>query len=101
MTGDARENVGQPRLWIDAVILHVTMRPYIAAARWPPRSEPQNSHDLLPKATPRSDRSAALFDMQTRPSSRNSVKAGQRFSMYWIALARSCPRESFATCSRR
>jgi hypothetical protein len=32
-----------------------------AAARWPPRSEPQNSHDFRPKATPRSARSAALL----------------------------------------
>ena len=31
----------------------VTMRLYIAAARSPPRSEPQNSHDLRPRAIPR------------------------------------------------
>ena len=42
----------------------------MAAARWPPRSEPQNSHDFLPRAMPRSDLSAALFDMQMRSSSR-------------------------------
>ena len=57
-------------------------------------------HNESPVATPRGPRSAALFDMQTRPSSRNSVKAGQRLSMYWIALTRSCPREGFAACSR-
>src|SRR5450759_1936561 len=39
---------------------------YIAAARCPPRSEPANSHDLRPKAIPRSARSAALFDRQIR-----------------------------------
>ena len=81
-------------------ILAVTMRPYMAAARSPPQSEPQNSHDLRPRAIPRSPRSAALLERQTRPSSRNSVKAGQRLSMYWIALARSCPRDSLATRSR-
>ena len=72
----------------------------MAAARRPPRSDPQNSHDFRPRATPRSPRSAALFDMQTRPLSRNRVKAGQRLSMYWIAFTRSCPRDSFAACSR-
>ena len=56
----------------------------MAAARWPPRSEPQNSHDFRPRAIPRSPRSAALFERQTRPSSRNRVKAGQRLSMYCI-----------------
>jgi hypothetical protein len=24
----------------------------------------------------------------------------QRFSMYWMAFTRSCPRDSFAACSR-
>ena len=52
-------------------------------------------------ATPRSDRSAALLETQTRPSSRNSVNAGQRLSMYWIALARSCPRASLTTSALR
>ena len=51
-------------------------------------------------AAQRSPRSAALLDMHTRPSSRNSVKAGQRLSMYWIAFTRSCPRDSLAACSR-
>lgn len=50
-------------------ILAVTIRLYMAAARWPPRSEPAKSHDFLPRAMPRSPRSAALFDKQTRPSS--------------------------------
>ena len=81
-------------------ILAVTMSPYMSAARRPPRSDPQNSHDFRPSATQRSPRSAALFDMHTRPSSRNSVKACQRFSMYWMAFTRSCPRDSFAACSR-
>ena len=62
-------------------ILAVTMRLYMAAARSPPRSDPQNSHDFLPRAMPRSPRSAALLERQTRPSSRNSVKADQRLSM--------------------
>ena len=37
-------------------------------------------------ATQRNPRSAALFDRQTRPSSRKSVKACQRFGMYWMAF---------------
>src|SRR5215204_4943510 len=54
-------------------ILAVTIRLYIRAARSPPRSEPQNNQDLRPKAMPRTPRSAALFDRQMRPSSRNRV----------------------------
>jgi len=72
----------------------------MSAARRPPRSDPQNSHDFPPSAAQRSPRSAALLDMHTRPSSRNSVRAGQRLSMYWIAFTRSCPRDSLAACSR-
>ena len=46
-----------------------TIRLYMTAARWPPRSEPQNNHDFLPKAIPRTPRlPAALFDKQMRPS---------------------------------
>ena len=61
MRGDAVENVGEPRLRIDAVHLSgddeaVHGRGALAAA-----SEPQNSHDFLPRATPRSDLSAALL----------------------------------------
>ena len=81
-------------------ILAVTMRLYMAAARRPPRSDPQNNQDFRPSATPRSPRSAALVEMHTRPSSRNRVKACQRLSMYWTALTRSCPRDSLAACSR-
>jgi len=62
-------------------ILHVMMRLYIAAARSPPRSDPQNSHDFLPRAIPLRPRSAALLERQTRPSSKKSVKAGQRLRM--------------------
>src|SRR5665213_956725 len=40
-------------------ILAVTIRLYIAAARCPPRSEPANNHDFLPRAMPRNARSAA------------------------------------------
>ena len=48
----------------------VVIRVAIAAARSAPRSEPAKSHDFLPRANPRSARSAALFDRQMRPSSR-------------------------------
>ena len=50
MLGDARENVGEPGLRIDVVHLGGVIRLYITAARSPPRSEPQNSHDFRPKA---------------------------------------------------
>ena len=73
---------------------------YMAAARCPPRSEPANSHDFLPRAIPRNARSAALFDRQMRPSSRKRVERGPAFErIYSIALATSLPRESLARCS--
>ena len=53
--------------------LAVVISVYMKAVLSPPRSEPQNSHALRPRATPRSARSAALFVRQTRPSSRNRV----------------------------
>jgi hypothetical protein len=50
MLGDARESVGEPGLRIDVIHLSgdlvVTIRLYIAAARLPPLSEPQNDHDI-------------------------------------------------------
>ena len=61
-------------------ILVVTIMPYITAARSPPRSEPQNNQDFLPRAMPRTPRSAALFDRQVRPSSRKRVKLGALLS---------------------
>jgi hypothetical protein len=51
-----------------SLILAVTITLYITAARSAPRSEPQNSHNLRPRAMPRTARSAALFDRQIRPS---------------------------------
>ena len=61
--------------------LAVPMSVYIAAARTPPRSEPQNSHDFLPRAIPRSALSAALFERQMRPSSRKRAKRSHRVSI--------------------
>ena len=61
--------------------LAVPMSVYIAAARTPPRSEPQNSHDFLPRAIPRSALSAALFERQMRPSSRKRAKRSYRVSI--------------------
>jgi len=60
-----------------AVMIKVTM----IAARSAPRWEPANNHDFLPRANPRSARSAALFVMQIRPSSRKRAKSSQRLSM--------------------
>jgi len=61
-------------------ILAVTMRLYMAAARCPPRSDPQNSHDFLPRAMPRSPLSAAthatVFKEQSkvRPSLQDVIE---------------------------
>ena len=52
--GDAGQNVGQPSLRIDVVHFCRDIVLYIAAARCPPRSEPANSHDFLPRAIARS-----------------------------------------------
>ena len=60
-------------------ILAVAIRLYITAARCPPRSEPQNSHEPRPRAIRLSGRSAELLLIQIRPSSRNRVNAGRRF----------------------
>lgn len=57
--------------------LAVPIKVYNAAARWPPRSEPAKSLDFRPRATPRRERSAALFDRQTRPSLRHRAKPGR------------------------
>jgi hypothetical protein len=43
-----------------------------------PASEPAKVQFFLPIATPRKARSAALFDRQTRPSSRKRVNTAQR-----------------------
>ena len=59
----------------------VIMSEYMAAARSPPRSDPQNSHALRPSAAPRSARSAALLLRQMRPSPRNRLNVSQRLSM--------------------
>nr|BAM13966.1 transposase [Pseudomonas sp. K-62] len=58
----------------------VTISVAMAAARSAPRPEPANSHALRPSAKPLSERSAALFVRQIRPSSRKWVKPGQRRS---------------------
>ena len=46
----------------------VLIRVAIAAARSAPRSEPAKSHDFLPRAKPRSARSAALLKGMMLPA---------------------------------
>ena len=82
MVGNAGEHVGEPGLRVDGIE--------------PRRSEPQNSHALRPSGTQRSGRSAALFERQTRPSSRKRVKASQRRSMELMTFTRSWLRDSLA-----
>jgi hypothetical protein len=55
---DIGQHMRQTCLRIGVIHLAVTIRLYITAARYPPRSEPANSHDLRPNAIPRSTRSA-------------------------------------------
>src|SRR5579859_2550216 len=62
-------------------ILQEMIRLYMIAARWPPRSEPQKSHERRPRAMPLSARSAALLVRQIRPSSRKPENWGQRLSI--------------------
>ena len=50
MLADPSKHVGEPSAGIDAIELTVIMSEYIAAARWPPRADPANSHDLRPRA---------------------------------------------------
>lgn len=75
---DAREYVGEPSLWID--IVELGGRDEGVDRRGAPAAliEPAKVQFLLPTATARSSRSAALFDMHRRPSSRKRVKAFQR-----------------------
>lgn len=81
-------------------IFAVAMRLYIAAARRPPRSDPQNSQDFHSRAMPRKPRSAVLVERHTRPSSRNRVKLVHRFRMWLNALARLWRRDDLESCSR-
>jgi hypothetical protein len=51
MLGDASQDIGEPSLRINIVHFGVTIRLYINAARSPPRSEPQNNQDFLPRVS--------------------------------------------------
>ena len=77
----AGEHVGEPGLRVDIVELggrdqrvdgSGAPAAFVGAGEGPV---------LSPKATARSSRSAALFDMQRRPSSRKRVKASQRLRL--------------------
>ena len=94
MIGDATQHIGEPGLGVDAVEFGGGDQGETAAARSPPRSEPANRQARRPRAIPRSARSAALYDTQTRPSSRKRVKAGQRLR---IRRPR-CPMASGVRC---
>jgi hypothetical protein len=50
MFGDPGRHIAQPGLRSTLFILAVTTKVYIAPAGCPPRSEPANSHDFLPRA---------------------------------------------------
>ena len=72
----------------------------MAAARRPPRSDPQNNQDFRPSATPRSPRSAALY----RHANASVVEEqGEGRPAVEHVLDRlhevGVPRDSFAACS--
>ena len=81
MISDAGEDVGEQGLGVDVVEPRGLDEGVKDGGTLPPRSEPQNSHALRPRGTQRSARSAALLVMQTLPSERKQVKAGQRRNM--------------------
>jgi hypothetical protein len=70
MISDAGEHIGEPGTRVDVVQLGSGDERVDLAARSPPRSLPANSQAFLPRATPRSARSAALLVRQTRPALR-------------------------------
>src|SRR3546814_1877278 len=72
----------------------VAMSVYMNAARSPPRSEPANSHDFLPRAMPLSARSAALFVRQMRPRSEEHTSELQ--SLIRISYAVFCLKKKQA-----
>ncbi|KVQ22506.1 hypothetical protein WK00_24870 [Burkholderia ubonensis] len=60
--------------------LHVPIRPYIAAARSPPLSEPANRKFLRPGLTQRSAFSGKALLISARPSSQYSMSAS-----HWLS----------------
>jgi hypothetical protein len=56
---------------------------------------PERRIEFRPDPNARSALSAALLDRHMRPSSRKRVNAGQRLSMYSIALATSLLRRAW------
>lgn len=50
ITGDAVKYVGEPGFGSTPFILAETIKLYMAAARWLPRSDPANNQDFLPCA---------------------------------------------------
>ena len=55
----------------------VPMMEYMKAARCPPRSDPAKSQDFLPRATPLSERSAALLLRLRLPARLGNRATGQ------------------------
>ena len=81
-SGDVGEHVGEPGLGIDIVELGgADEGVHGGRVSVPPRSEPANSQERLPRARGLIARSAALFDRQIRPSSRKRAKTSQRLSI--------------------
>ena len=82
---DVGEHIGEPGLGIDIVKLGGAdqggyRRRAHAATRTPPRSEPTNSQERLPRAKGLSALSAALFVRQMRPSSRKRAMPGSHIT---------------------
>ena len=77
---DAAEDIGETGFWIEVTKLGSLDDGHGVSRVSPPESEPANMKFLCPITTGLMARSAGLLSMATRPSSRNSVKDGQRLS---------------------
>lgn len=74
----AGQDFGKPSLWIDVIELGGGDEPVDGSRTPAVLTEPAKVQFLLPTATVRNSRSAALFDMHRPPSTRKRVKASQR-----------------------
>ena len=81
MLGDAGEHVGEPGLRVDVVHLRRDDQAVHGGGALAAAIGAGEQPRLPSKGNTAQARSAALFDRQTRPSSRKRVKAGQRLSM--------------------
>jgi hypothetical protein len=78
MVGNAAKDIAQISFGVRPWSFAVSISVYTAAARSPPASLPAKIQFFLPRAKGRIARSAALFEISRRPSSRYLVNACHR-----------------------